>query len=182
MRKRTICSTLSSDPPSQYCIVRNQARRSCALPGMKRRIFGRRRSIFICFSPDWAEGSFEPRSFFRSFMGPEAGFIMSRSPIFVSETTSFAEMTPIIASQRSRRAFSSGRIAWMCSSMNKRFATTMSPCRTAIRASSSAAGFSAHSAAAWTETFRPGNSPDSRSETRAAGPAAWASSVTITIR
>jgi hypothetical protein len=45
-----------------------------------------------------------------------------------------------------------------------------------------ACGFSPHSAAAWTETFRPGNSPDNRSDTRAAGPAAWLSSVTITTR
>ena len=49
-------STLSSDPPSQYCIDRNQARMSCALPGMKRRMRGRRRSIAICFSPEAAAG------------------------------------------------------------------------------------------------------------------------------
>ena len=53
-----------------------------------------------------------------------------------------------------------------------------------IFASSSAAGgFSAHSAAAWTLTFRPGKLLDQPlASPRAAGPAAWLSSVTMTTR
>ena len=85
-------------------MVKNHARKSCALPGMNFRILGKRRKSFICFSPELAEGSLDPRSFFNSFIGPVAGFIMSNSPMRVSCTTSRAEMTLIIASQESRRA------------------------------------------------------------------------------
>ncbi len=171
---------LSSDPPSQYCIDRNQARRSCDLPGMYFRIFGSRRSIDICFSPDEAEGALVPRSFFKSAIAPEAGCAMSRSPIRVSLTICGSAIMPTKASTWARAAVSSGRMAVMCSSMNNRFATIRSAPRIAALARVSAAGVSAHSAAARTVTRRPGKSRRSRGSARAAGPAAWASSVTMT--
>jgi hypothetical protein len=118
-------SMLSSDPPSQYCIDRNQARMSWALPGMKRRIFGRRRSIAICFSPEEPEGDLLPRSFFRKAIAPDAGSDMSRSPILVSLTICGSEMMPTQASSWSRRAWMSGRIWVRCSSRKIRFATMM---------------------------------------------------------
>ena len=137
----------SSDPPSQYCIDRNQLRRSCALPGISRRIFGSRRSVFIWLWPDvlaFAWGL----SFFISAIRPEAGRCMSRSPIFVSRTRSLSAIMLTIAAQRSRRARKDGRIAATCSSRNSRFVTITSPCATAACASASAAGFSPHSPAA----------------------------------
>ena len=96
-------ATLSSDPPSQYCIDRNQARRSCALPGMKRRICGSRRSIFIWLSPDEVRLRLGLQ-LLQDRHAPDAGLPMSRSPICVRFTISVSAITPTIASQCGRRA------------------------------------------------------------------------------
>ncbi len=163
-------------------MVRNQARTSCDLPGMKRKIFGRRRRSAICRAPLSAEGARVPRSFFRSAIAPEAGFAMSRSPMRVSETIWRSATMPTIASQASRRARSAGRIACTCSSRKRRLAITMSARATSATAAASVAGRSAQSAAAWTLTARPGNSGARRAVTRSAGPAVCASRVTMTMR
>ena len=57
---------------------------------------------------------------------------------------------------------------------------TISAPSTAALARISETGFSAHSAAAWTVTVRPGKSRAWRGVIRAAGPAACMSSVTMT--
>jgi hypothetical protein len=112
---------------------------------------------------------------------PEAGLAMSRSPILrqPDDLRIGDHADHRVAAVAARRR--SGRIAPTCSSMNSRFATMMSPWRTSLRAASSAAGFSAHSAAAWIETSGPGNRAPAVGHPRA-GPAAWLSSVTITTR
>ena len=177
-----IASTLSSEPASQYCMHRNQARRSCALPGMKRRMRGSRRSIAIC---DWPLG--EPPGVRRAAQllhqrhragrgrgHVEAGRAGSASP------PRRAEMQQTIASQASRRACEVGQDRRMCSSRNSMVATTMSPAATRPwrgrappdprpiprRRARSAAGR--------------GIAAASRACTRSAGPATWASRVMIT--
>ena len=55
----------SSVPPNQYCITKNQARKSWALPGIYFKILGNRR-IRIFFSPVSEDGFEEPLNFFNS--------------------------------------------------------------------------------------------------------------------
>ena len=93
-----MASTLSSDPPSQYCIVRNHARRSWLLPGIKRRIFGKRRNSAILSAPFELDGLEEPRNFFISFMAPDCGAVISRTPMRVRRTTEASAIIPIMAS------------------------------------------------------------------------------------
>ena len=119
---------LSSDPASQYCMARKYTLRSWALPGMNRRIRGRRFSMRSCFSPSLLDAlpflSLPPRSFFSSASGPFCGALMSRPPIFVRRITSAAEMKHSMASTSSRRACRCGSTAWMCSSTNSMQAIT----------------------------------------------------------
>ena len=75
---------------------------------MKRRIFGRRRSIFIWLAPALALFSFEPRSFFNRVMAALAGALMSNWPMRVSLVTSAAESAHNMASQVVRRALRAG--------------------------------------------------------------------------
>ena len=110
-------ATFSSEPPSQYCSVRKYARTSCAVPGMKRRIFGIRRSIFICCAPALppclrALSLALPRSRFSSASGPPVLPSMLNLPMRVSLVTSPADMQQTIASQLSRRARSAGSSGW----------------------------------------------------------------------
>ena len=163
-------------------MVKNHARRSCALPGMNLSMRGRRRRSFICFSPDALEGLLDPRNFFSRRTAADEGLDMSRSPILVSFTIWPSATIPTKASTVSWARCNSGKIAAMCSSRNNRLHMTMSAASTASRAAVRAHSFSAHSAAAWTVTDSPGNSFARRASTRAQGPAAWASSVTMATR
>ena len=73
---------------------------------MKRRILGRRRSIFICFSPAlvfssaliWPACALLPRSFLRNSIGPLLGACMSNLPMRVSLLTSVADIRQTMAS------------------------------------------------------------------------------------
>src|SRR6056297_1306384 len=166
---------LSSDPPNQYCMTRNHDLRSWALPGTILSNLGRRRSCCIRFSPfSTSESSDFGLSDLRIFIKPDAGFDM---PSLVSLMISASAITPIIPSTRSRAARRSSITGWICSSRNSRFATIMSASAIACFASTSDSGVSAHSAAAWTVTLRPGKSLARFSEARATGPAAWLSRV-----
>ena len=162
---------LSSEPPSQYCIDKNHARRSWLLPGMKRRIFGMRRSIDIWRSPDVAEVPFFGFNFLSSAISGDAGLDISRSPILVSLVTWLSAIRQTIASTRARAAVRSGRMAFTCSSMNSMLAMIISALATAVLVAASDDGFSAHSAAAWMDTVMPGNAFDRAGAIRAAGPA-----------
>ena len=151
-------STFSSDEASQYCIVRNHARRSCALPGMNRRIFGNRLRSRIFFAPLSVDGFDDPRNRFRNDIVPEDGAPMSSVPIRVIFTIAASEMIPTMASHSGRRASKAGRMRRICSSRNRSEVTTISATATASFAASSLSGLSPHSAAAKTETDRPGKS------------------------
>ena len=155
-KNRTIASMFSSDPPSQYCIDKNHARRSWDLPGINLRMRGRRRSIAIFFSPDCVDGLEDPRSFFIIFIAPEVGAIISRLPILVSFTIEASAIRLIIASQASRRASRWGRMRKTCSSRNNKFTTIILARSMSSTQAWNASGFSPHSAAACTETCRPG--------------------------
>jgi hypothetical protein len=68
---RIMETRFASDPASQYCRVRNQARTSWAAPGTKASSLGSRRSIAICCAPGAPPVLFVlPRSFFSSAIGP----------------------------------------------------------------------------------------------------------------
>ena len=159
-------------------MTRNQDRRSCALPGIILRIFGKRRSCCIRFSPvsvgDLSDFGF---SDLRIFIIPDAGLLMSSLPSFVSLMISPSAITPIMPSTLSRTARRSSMIGLMCSSRKSRLAITISASAMACFASSSASGVSAHVAAACTETDKPGKSCASLTDARATGPAEWLSSV-----
>ena len=103
----------SSVPPSQYCITKNQALKSWALPGIYFNIFGNRRSMRIFFSPVSEDGFEEPLNFFNNASAPLSGACISSDPIRVSFTKSASHTTPIIASHSSRLAFSNGKIGWI---------------------------------------------------------------------
>src|SRR6056297_2883043 len=159
-------------------MTRNQERRSCALPGTILRSLGRRRSCCIRFSPFSTSESVDlGLSDLSSFIRPEAGLLMSSLPSLVSLMICASAITPIIPSTRSRAACRSSMIGAICSSRNRRFATIMSASAIAFLVSARASGVSAHSAAAWTVTFKPGKSCARLIEARATGPAEWLSSV-----
>jgi hypothetical protein len=128
-----------------------------------------------------ADGSFDPRSFFSSFMGPVAGFIMSSSPIRVSCTTSRAEITPIIASQVAARLQLRQDRGDVLLDEQKVRDDDIAVAHRAPRFLQRGRVLGPFGGG-MDRNLQPGNSPDSRSDTRAAGPAAWLSSVTITTR
>ena len=170
----------SSDPPSQYCIDKNHARKSWDFPGIRRRILGKRRNIFIWPAPELPP-FFAGFSFFNRAIAPVAGRDMSRSPILVNCTISWSAMIPTIASQVSRRAFRSGRIAKIWSSRKITEETIMCAVAISALAKASAEGSFSHSAAACTIMDRPGKLRSSDGVTRATGPAACRSSVNNTM-
>jgi hypothetical protein len=106
---------------------------------------------------------------------------MSSSPIRVSCTTSRAEITPIIASHLSRRACRSGQDRGDVLLDEQQVRDDDIAVATALRFLQRGRVLGPFGGG-MDRNVRPGNSPDSRSETRAAGPAAWLSSVTITTR
>jgi hypothetical protein len=130
---------------------------------------------------EFADLVFEPRSFFSSFIGPRRVSTCRARPSASAARSRVGDD----ADHRVARVAAGlqiGQDRLMCSSRNRRLAMTMSAWRTASRASSSACGFSPHSAAAWTDRQPREIAPPDRSVARAAGPAAWLSSVTIATR
>ena len=124
IKKRSIASIFSSVPPNQYCMHKNHARKSCALPGMYFRILGRRRSIRIFFSPVSVDGFDEPRRRFSKAIVPLSGVCISREPMRVCFTKAASHMIPTTASHWSRRASITGSSGFTCSSRNNRFHAT----------------------------------------------------------
>ena len=172
----------SSEPPSQYCRVMKYARTSCAVPGMKRSIWGMRRSIFIWAAPPVEAFSLLPLSFLSKAMGPLAGLPMSKWPSLVSFTTSLADIKQIIASQDSRRARSAPSTGKKWSSRNSIPATTMSACAISALQRAIAASFPANSDAACIANSSPGISRLSAAFARPVELAKCVSIVTMTTR
>ena len=81
---------------------------------------------------------------------------MSKRSNTVRETISFDEIHPTNASHSFLFFFKEGKIAFTCSSRNKRFATIILALEISAFAFSSALGFSDHSAAACTEISKEG--------------------------
>ena len=172
----------SSVPPNQYCITKNQARKSWALPGIYFKILGNRRSIRIFFSPVSEDGFEEPLNFFNSATAPLSGACISSDPIRVSFTRSASQTTPIIASHFSLLAFNNGKIGLIWSSRKRRFTIIISDVSIAALVSARALGFSPHSAAAKIETSRPLKSLIRLDQARSHGIALCESNVIIEIR
>eukprot|EP01136_Pigoraptor_vietnamica_P016177 Opistho-1_new@59960 len=155
---------------------------------MKRRILGRRRSIFIWRAPAVLLSSAElltsavdlPRSLRRKAMGPLVGPLMSNLPMRVSLVTSVADIRQTMASHRSRRARSAGNTGRKWSSMNSMVAITMSARAMSSVQRLSAAPSSPHSAAACTDSDRPGTVLARLRCARSAALARWLSMVTST--
>ncbi len=149
---------LSSLPASQYCKVRKYARTSWAVPGMKRRIFGSRRSIFICCAPAVVLVLLSarlsavclalPRKRLSSETKPLAGADMSNLPMRVSCVTSAALIAQTIASHWLRRACSAGSSGMKWSSRKSIVTMTMSPVAMSALQRSSACSSLPHSSAA----------------------------------
>ena len=129
-------------------------RRSCAVPGTKRRICGKRRSIFIClapaeaFCPAWG---LLPRSFFKKAMGPVLGLLMSKRPMWVSLTTSAADMMQTMALHSSRLACRSAKMGWKWSSKNSMVTSRMSALAMSFLTRASLCASLAYSEAEWME-------------------------------
>ena len=134
---RTMFSMFSSDPPSQYCIVRNQRAGPGPCRGSSAGSSGGGAASSSGFRRDRPLPADLRLSFFSSAIAPEAGRVMSRSPILVSLTICASAMMPTIASQAARRAASAGRIAAMCSSRNRMLTIRyrLARCRPSQRAS-----------------------------------------------
>ena len=128
------------------------------MPGIKRRIFGIRRNIFICAAPPVAAFSLLPRSFFSKAIGPLAGLPMSNWPRRVSCTTSVALAMQIIASQSIRRARKASRMGKKWSSMKSMPATTISAEAMSARQRSISTSLPVYSEAACRLSDKPGNS------------------------
>ena len=93
---------------------------------MNFRIFGSRRSVFICAAPLLCPGFFEPRSFLRMAIGPFSSPPMVSLPRRVSLTISAPDIAPTIASQCGARAASAGSTFSMCGSRKSMVQTMMS--------------------------------------------------------
>ena len=172
----------SSVPPNQYCITKNQARKSWALPGIYFKILGNRRNIRIFFSPVSEDGLEEPLNFFNSATAPLSGACISSEPMRVSFTKSASQTTPIIASHFSLLAFNNGKIGLIWSSRKRRFTIIISDLSIAALVSARALGFSPHSAAAKIETSKPSKSLTRLDQARLQGIALCESNVIIEIR
>ena len=149
----------SSEPASQYCRVRKYTLRSCAVPGIKRKILGSLRRTDSCWAPTLRglpPVVLLPRSRLSRAMAPPCSPSMENRPMRVSFITSLADMQQIIASQSLRRASSASITAAICGSMNIIVAMMMSPSAMSSRHAARRSGLASQSAAACTANCNPG--------------------------
>jgi hypothetical protein len=151
---------------------------------MKRRILGSRRSIaHLLFARGGARLPSAPRSRFMKLHHAAGGLAHVEPPILVSRVISGAAMQPTKASQPRRGRPQVGRIARMCSSRNSRVATTMSRLGDVRRGARERGGVLGPFRGGVHRELEPGIARlQPLRSARAAGPARWASRVTIVTR